>query len=1605
MAPKYELYADFTAQDALAAAGSPQEGVFHKGEPPVWFFTDAPENSPAIFSTVSGTRPFRMVENPTFERPGSYMHAAEIQLICDEFRRNMPEECRSVEPMQDYFGLYQYFDAYDIYVRGAQNLWNVVHHLVWENRFVQDIVDKEQMELEADDKKPLLDDLSIQLLKDTSMQNKLMGWKRDQEPDVLAVFTPSDLQIFEGYESYHEYLLQVLRSIFERHYACMLNDLPLVHHIPPTVDARKDTLRAQYNDPMFDPFMDKFDVADRIVSTRPLVVDGTSATAARRAGYTGALSRANTATKRENVSIPPTISEQAGLSATDESTTERFSSAPTFGGDPKVILDSPGSGSDKEPRIYPGNSHVVGPKLMGCIKPDDPPTMHHASQMPGTVSAPVENTLQRIPSVMEGREVRLPRVRDHTSAGRRFGGRDSSVSQTHMPPTSNASTPSLAFSSGVEGDHNPGAPQMNFPYQGGSCALPQHQNQPLPMMQKQAQAASGFYGGMNSNAKQPPTNTAGPYQSAGIWQQVGSDEIHGPKVVFRRDTTGSRFGTHQQGIRQQSMAGDRRPNNTMGQGGTGPGNHNNTWNAGSRIEPGNRTFCVNVGKEANVYTKFDPCNCFRCSNLNRSIFIRNLDLRQAGSDDKIKMLLIRHFSQYGHVESVDVRPFNRLAYLKFATDKSPVSAVNAGSRVSIDGLGDNVGVHFRTGSHYYTPRQKKSPNYYPGTLSAATPGGGQMTMRHPFVDGSSDLNPMPIPFQHGISAVGPTRALDSTGQSIMAPQSNANTPMSSFSTMHGNAPGFASMNGNMDRIGGEQYQRGRRPFSSTMPQAPPQNYSNHASTMPRNFVPPQGQSIYRDFTQSAVPTGYPPPPIPFPPRVVQGSPTPAPRGLTPKREGDGSGTMDYGTVRVRPGKAKYVPIPSDWRQESTSLQPVEGCATIQRPLESQAPPVDAESSHVSRTNSSEQVHTEVHGSKENLDKEALKAVAAPSQAATPEEGQENGNLRAKRKADETEKDLDTFGKTWPKKKLAQGVQSGISEEGLSAESRQVDEQASLNVEKKKTSNANQTKTQQKLTEGGPPEAQNFEPTINTSELPAYPQNAAEQTQGQNASDSTPSSSGNAGKPGTTPSSGKSLSCEPFPVYRDVMSGDHVGPEQVGDVKKSPNLSADHNQKVVSSSASSSSSTTLKMPSPEKKNKTKKSISSKGLNPGAQDFVPSSSSSAASNSLSSAALPLRRQQALRNITGSSSPPPPPTTTTQAQFQTGPEPFDYQLPPDLQNNNNNNNNNNNRAGGVVGPAVVTINNMTVTGGSSSSSYYRQPPLHLYGSSNAGSWRQAGTPTTATTQTQAQQMGMMPQLQQYQGGGNINTVRVGNTRVGNHGVPHIMPVMAEYPLPLLNNSSNNRAASNDQEVTGQQHQEQMMTKKQKYNNKNNNSKKPAHKRKNEDGGDRSASGSSQGQGQGQCMPTGSSSSAATGIESTFAYTSRARGMKGYSNNNNTNKKNGNGNGNERTFTSTKMSQSQSQSSDTIPTPTAGPTSGASTLNARRGKKFLNSNSNNNKRSFTTTHNNTRHQRNNSSTKEEEEEDSETKKKKPVLDETNFPALPAPAPAGPEKTKARPA
>ncbi|KAI1815414.1 hypothetical protein GGS20DRAFT_597008 [Poronia punctata] len=1218
MAPKYELYGGFSISHALDEAGPPSQGIFHQGEPPIEFFDKVPENSPAVFSTVNGTKPFRLVDNPTYERSGHHWWAAEIQLVCDELRRNLPDTCKTIEAPKDYWDLYKYFDCYDIYYRGAQNLWNVINTLLFENQYVQSIVDKEQMELLAENNFPWFEDVAFDLLKNPVLQTKLMAWNKTKEPDVLKAFSPYDLQVFDCYEDYHVCFLDVMREIFERHYECIQKGRPLLNHATPKGAAERAALRAKYLDPCFDPFMDKFKIPNKIINGI-VIADGTSKLPPPHVHATNEVNTKPLGAKAAAGADVRCRKETIQEEARDKGTVERYSSAPSNGGDPNKIVGD--SSTRQEPRIYDGVLHNVGEKVRGCVKPDEPqlPTEDVPSQ-----PIPSQATEVQVPDTVAVSDVPSFKKNSHRAP----------PVITQVPPMVNAHPPlhhanhSRQLSGRQFWARRPSAHAVNrqddmaqIPFADQVPAYALSQNQPPSMMQQPNHVPpvfgrpgeQGYYVhvkaphhgqsgvsrspamGQGHTGQQTTTNPNTYYASNGRWQQIGSDDIHGPKVIFRKGSVHSQHVIHQRHASVASNGNNGRFGNIQRHGSHSYGHNNNHVNNFRFPNPTQtlpRTTCVNAGKVADVHTQFDPCQCRRCSERDRTVFVRGLPDGAALSVEANERLA-QYFNQYGEIELVfSSQRSSTCAFVKYYHISSALAAVSAAQRVTIAGLGDSINAQYRVGSQFYKVHRPQKYQHQP----------------------SGSITTPPQPFQR-------EQWSRPNGGNRFTPIKTVGFPVRSPTTVRSQA-----------------YERAPQSSGSLAEQRTPK-FTNQ-STLPRSFVP---------SSQSAYPPG-PSPPAHFPPRIVPGSPTPASKRSMKQDDDD---TIDYGTVVVRPGKAKYTAIPIQWRQESTSQKPRsenspqaspqatkdDGSLSPKAETSQQEPqtndddpfgpetkPIQQE--HTIKTEvdnaasqkhqeaqqeqASEPAHNDLLKKQQDQDKQAPDAAhddllrkqsqedKPPTDQGAPDEPQDN-NAHAKRKANETDKDPETFGQTWPKKKLAKAIESNDVEESQHASEKEAKGLGHSTLPIKKNNKKNKKKNRRgaafplPATEGAssivaPPRTTTFQPAIEEPELPSYPQQppqvaeVAEEEQKQATAPTSPEP-----KPKTTevsrlsasPVSQKLLKKEPFPPYRDLMSGQNPVQYLEGTIVSIGEYK---------SSTSDSSTTT----------------SRKGdmkLNPSAQDFVP------------------------------------------------------------------------------------------------------------------------------------------------------------------------------------------------------------------------------------------------------------------------------------------------------------------------------------------------------------------------------------------------------------------
>lgn len=101
------------------------------GPLPPSFFTDIPRGSPAIFSTLLGTKPFRPIPHPVpvhAIRSGSENDIRDKS--CSLFKR-YPTIAESImTPPTAWPDLYHYFDATDLWMEGAGFLFHVLGYIV-----------------------------------------------------------------------------------------------------------------------------------------------------------------------------------------------------------------------------------------------------------------------------------------------------------------------------------------------------------------------------------------------------------------------------------------------------------------------------------------------------------------------------------------------------------------------------------------------------------------------------------------------------------------------------------------------------------------------------------------------------------------------------------------------------------------------------------------------------------------------------------------------------------------------------------------------------------------------------------------------------------------------------------------------------------------------------------------------------------------------------------------------------------------------------------------------------------------------------------------------------------------------------------------------------------------------------------------------------------------------------------------------------------------------------------------------------------------------------------------------------------------------------------
>ncbi|KAI0545874.1 hypothetical protein F4679DRAFT_599182 [Xylaria curta] len=1257
MAPKYQMYSGFAVKDALATAGAPRyKSEFQEGEPPVEFFTQAPKNSTAFFSILFGTRPFRFVENPTREREGYYWWAAEIQRVCDELRRNLPDVCRRIETPRSYWDLYKYFDAYDIYYRGAQNLWNVINTLVFENEYAQRIVENEQ-KMEIERFMPLFEHLASEHLRRPGMQIKLLTWDSNRQQDLLKVWTAYELQIFEGYEKYPDHFLGAIRAIFVRCYENLRKGTgSLASCLAPMVASKElASLRCylQSKEISDDPFMDKFAIPNKIINGI-VIVDGTSETAARKAKHEAAIAshkltfpsvvQGNGAPGPSPPKwVPandgsPLPHESSGTTHRD-SITERCLSAPSIGGDPAQILSGPVA---EEARVYPGDNHEVDKRLMGCPKPTSPKDT-------GDKTPKSANVLQTGIPASDGCLSQVPTNMYHSLPNQSGHGRLSPVQQRTLPPIPKF-VPDTVPSHQKSGTRDRGMSQGPFAHQIPPYAIKQqHTEGPSPILYPQPANVRAGYTNVDRHYSQvePPTVTnssggSGQHNSDpstrnysnGKWQQIGSDDIHGPKAIFRKGSThddptdqNHRVGQWQ---RKEYNNTDRRTSFASNNGNyhqlTTPRPQQFTIHTGPRqtdrglaITGGmtghisNEVRCVNAEKSINIRTKFDPCHCTRCIDKDRTIFVNRLreGINQTGGGlERLK----QHFSKFGPVDSVTSLSNNFTSvHVKFANVRSAIAAVRTEPEVELNDLGDRpLRVQFRTGSQFFVPlvphyarnfaydrdnRDHPTQNarvMMPQPQSDG-PSNGMVPVNswhHPSLPGQQTISPSSVPFEDqspstnfdDISRFAGDQANQTSTQSgremtetRRLSYSKMTSPVITPHPIHGLVVVDAKDTGGMASYRGKHIPR----FEGILSGGNSQGSIRNTPDLTHNVNTSHRATNHTTPDETAKPDDSSPQTA-IAPSHSQDSLTRVPENEESAKPDEGL-SIDYGTVRIRPGKVRYMAIPSAWRQESTPPQDERetgsqyleiasrcGLTPITKASRPILPLTENFRETVSIERCSEYATTSpLHESDRNKVSAAGEHLSGPS----------DSHSHIKRKASEADGSEKAPDQPSLKKKHSGSDQ--LAETGNQQHEQQAGETVKTKKKKKKNKNRQNQPAQPAMVEdssttAAPFAAQTFQPAIPASFLPPYPHQQTHRREASHIPEPV-----YVRVPPTPPS--RPDDSEPFPAYRDLMSGPQFPLR--GHASESG-----HNRSI-----SSNASTVINIYGFSPRNYR--------LNPGAQNFVP------------------------------------------------------------------------------------------------------------------------------------------------------------------------------------------------------------------------------------------------------------------------------------------------------------------------------------------------------------------------------------------------------------------
>jgi hypothetical protein len=116
---------------------------------PVEFY-DVPDHCKAIFSTRLGTIPKRKLEVPY---PYQIVHSnikQDVEVKAHMLRGQFPGHICAVKAPTEWTDLYKYFDAYDIYLEGAEFCIQILYQIDAENQRLEPLINAEIDQYAAD---------------------------------------------------------------------------------------------------------------------------------------------------------------------------------------------------------------------------------------------------------------------------------------------------------------------------------------------------------------------------------------------------------------------------------------------------------------------------------------------------------------------------------------------------------------------------------------------------------------------------------------------------------------------------------------------------------------------------------------------------------------------------------------------------------------------------------------------------------------------------------------------------------------------------------------------------------------------------------------------------------------------------------------------------------------------------------------------------------------------------------------------------------------------------------------------------------------------------------------------------------------------------------------------------------------------------------------------------------------------------------------------------------------------------------------------------------------------------------------------------------------